>query len=117
MMSPSRVRNGGVASTVNNDLGNTPSILSFAADVRRGKVGDAHLLRLLHNRHLQWRFINARADNAMMVQKVTAEVYSLLISFFVYGSFIFIMCKFVYAVMSFFYIHSFIFLLPLPHYH
>ncbi|CAL5415336.1 unnamed protein product [Camellia sinensis] len=73
MMSPSRVRNGGVASTVNNDLGNTPSILSFAADVRRGKVGDAHLLRLLHNRHLQWRFINARADNAMMVQKVTAE--------------------------------------------
>lgn len=73
MMSPSRVRNGGVASTVNNDLGNTPSILSFAADVRRGKVGDAHVLRLLHNRHLQWRFINARADNAMMVQKVTAE--------------------------------------------
>ncbi|KAF5942938.1 hypothetical protein HYC85_020580 [Camellia sinensis] len=55
MMSPSRVRNGGVASTVNNDLGNTPSILSFAADA------------------LAMAIINARADNAMMVQKVTAE--------------------------------------------
>ncbi|KAL6982995.1 hypothetical protein U1Q18_016390 [Sarracenia purpurea var. burkii] len=77
MPSPSRVRNG-VASTLNGDLRSTPSILSFAADVRRGKVGenrivDAHLLRLLHNRHLQWRFINARADAAMLVQKATAE--------------------------------------------
>ncbi|XP_057503392.1 QWRF motif-containing protein 2-like [Actinidia eriantha] len=77
MPSPTRVRNG-VASTFSSDLGSTPSILSFANDVRRGKVGeirvaDAHLLRLLYNRHLQWRFINARADAAMSVQKVTAE--------------------------------------------
>ncbi|GFS44172.1 QWRF motif protein [Actinidia rufa] len=76
--SPTRVRNG-VASTFGSDLGSTPSILSFANDVRRGKVGqirvaDAHLLRLLYNRHLQWRFINARADAAMSVQKVTAEM-------------------------------------------
>ncbi|KAI8015152.1 QWRF motif-containing protein 2 [Camellia lanceoleosa] len=79
MQSPSRVRNGvGSMLNNNNNLSNTPSILSFAADVRRGKVGenrilDAHLLRLLYNRHLQWRFMNARADAAMLVQKVTAE--------------------------------------------
>ncbi|XP_052191446.1 QWRF motif-containing protein 2-like [Diospyros lotus] len=75
--SPSRIRNG-VASKVSNELWDTPSILSFSADLRRGRVGenrvfDAHLLRLLYNRHLQWRFINARADSAMLVQKVTAE--------------------------------------------
>ncbi|PSS17297.1 QWRF motif-containing protein [Actinidia chinensis var. chinensis] len=77
MPSPTRVRNG-VASTFGSDLGSTPSILSFVNDARRGKVGenrlaDAHLLRLLYNRHLQWRFVNARADAAMSVQKVTAE--------------------------------------------
>ncbi|GFY86011.1 SNOWY COTYLEDON protein [Actinidia rufa] len=75
MASSSRVRNG-VASMLNSD---TPSILSFAAEVRRGKVGDnlvvdAHLLRMLYNRHLQWRFINARADAAMLIQKVTSEM-------------------------------------------
>ncbi|XP_057490836.1 QWRF motif-containing protein 2-like [Actinidia eriantha] len=74
MASSSRVRNV-VASMLNSD---TPSILSFAAEVRRGKVGDnlvvdAHLLRMLYNRHLQWRFINARADAAMLIQKVTSE--------------------------------------------
>ncbi|KAI8548591.1 hypothetical protein RHMOL_Rhmol07G0284800 [Rhododendron molle] len=78
MVSPSRVRNGMTPISLSNDLSRTPSILSFAAETRRGKVGenrvvDAHLLRLLHNRQLQWRFINARADAAMLAQKVTAE--------------------------------------------
>ncbi|KAG5542025.1 hypothetical protein RHGRI_021759 [Rhododendron griersonianum] len=78
MVSPSRVRNGMTPISLSNDLSRTPSILSFAAETRRGKVGenrvvDAHSLRLLHNRHLQWRFINARADAAMLAQKVTAE--------------------------------------------
>lgn len=82
-MSPSRVRNG-VGSTMTSSLNNTSSILSFAADARRGKVGenrivDAHQLRLLYNQHLQWRFANARADDAMLVQKGIAEVYSLCI--------------------------------------
>ncbi|XAR48413.1 hypothetical protein NMG60_11031233 [Bertholletia excelsa] len=77
MQSPSRTRNG-VASKLNNDLITTPSILSFAAEARRGKVGenrilDAHILRLLYNRHMQWRFVNARAEAAMASQKVTAE--------------------------------------------
>ncbi|KAM7514406.1 hypothetical protein LguiA_003989 [Lonicera macranthoides] len=77
MPSPNRMRNG-VASTLSNNWSNTSSILSFAADARREKVGesridDAHLSRLLYNRHLQWRFANARADAAMLAQKVTAE--------------------------------------------
>ncbi|CDY42191.1 BnaA01g26040D [Brassica napus] len=57
---------------------NLPSILCFTADIRRGKIGedrvvDAHLLRLLYNRHLQWRFANARADSTFMVQRLSAE--------------------------------------------
>ncbi|PKA49788.1 hypothetical protein AXF42_Ash004330 [Apostasia shenzhenica] len=55
-----------------------PSIISFAAEVRRSKKGEnrieeAHLLRLFHNRHLQWRCVNARANAALMVQRVVAE--------------------------------------------
>uniref|UniRef100_A0A5B6ZH66 Putative QWRF motif-containing protein 2-like n=1 Tax=Davidia involucrata TaxID=16924 RepID=A0A5B6ZH66_DAVIN len=77
MHSPSRVRNG-VASTLSDNLSNTPSILSFAADFRRGKIGenrivDAHLLRILYNRHLQWCFVNARTDASLLAQRVTAE--------------------------------------------
>jgi hypothetical protein len=57
----------------------TPSILSFSVDLRRGKMGedrivDAHMLRLLYNRYLQWRFVNARADATFMVQRLSAEV-------------------------------------------
>ncbi|XWS25532.1 hypothetical protein CRYUN_Cryun27aG0076200 [Craigia yunnanensis] len=73
-MSPSRVRNG-----LGGNLVNTPSILSFAGDIiKMGKIGenkvsDAHLLRLLHNRLLQWRFISARADAALSNQRSNAE--------------------------------------------
>ena len=47
--------------------------------VRRGKMGEdriveAHMLRLLYNRYLQWRFANARADSASMLHKLNAEV-------------------------------------------
>jgi hypothetical protein len=76
--SPSKVRSA-VASSINSNSGNSPSILSFSADVRRGKIGedrifDAHTLRLLYNRYVQWRFVNARADATFMVQKLNAEV-------------------------------------------
>ncbi|XP_061373906.1 QWRF motif-containing protein 2 [Gastrolobium bilobum] len=75
--SPARVRST-VASSINSNSSNTPSILSFSADVRRGKIGedrifDAHTLRLLYNRYVQWRFVNARADATFMVQKLNAE--------------------------------------------
>ncbi|CAN4107788.1 unnamed protein product [Withania somnifera] len=76
MPSPSRVRN--VVSTINSNFVETPSVLSFAVDLRRGKVGenrivDAHLLRLLYNRHLQWRFVNATTEATLLVQKHSAE--------------------------------------------
>lgn len=55
-----------------------PSIISFAAEVRRSRKGEnrieeAHLLRLLHNRNLQWRCVNARTNTTMMVQRMDAE--------------------------------------------
>ena len=77
--SPARVRSA-VANSISSNSSNTPSILSFSADVRRGKIGedrifDAHTLRLLYNRYVQWRFVNARADATFMVQKLNAEVW------------------------------------------
>lgn len=75
--SPSRARNAS-PSRVSNATLIAPSVLCFGADVRRGKVmdnrlGDAHLLRLLHNRHLQWRFVNARTEASLSIQKTKAE--------------------------------------------
>lgn len=76
-MSPSRVRSAG-AGAPNGNMSNTPSILSFAADIRKGRIADsrmvdAHSLRILHNRVLQWRFVNARADAALSAQTLNAE--------------------------------------------
>lgn len=78
MPSPFRVRSG-VTSTLDDNLSNTPSILSFGDEVRRGgKVGenrivDAHMLRVMDNRYLQWRFVNARVDAEMLFRKKTEE--------------------------------------------
>ncbi|OIT33070.1 PREDICTED: QWRF motif-containing protein 2-like [Nicotiana attenuata] len=77
MPSPTITRNGIMGSISNNSC-IMPSISNFAADARRGKVGenrivDAHELRLLYNRHLQWRFVNARAEAALKAQTTTAE--------------------------------------------
>lgn len=74
-ISPSRIRQTNASSQSNNST----SVLSFIADFKKGKKGanqieDAHQLRLLYNRHLQWRFANARADAAVDMQRVTAEV-------------------------------------------
>lgn len=75
--SPSRVRSS-ISSSSSSNFGTAPSVLSFSVDLRRGKMGenrivDVHLLRLLYNRHLQWRFVNARADAAFLVQRRSAE--------------------------------------------
>lgn len=77
--SPSRIRNA--VSTICNKFVETPSVLSFAVDIRRAKVGenqilDAHLLRLLYNRHLQWRSVNARTEAGLLVHKHNSEVIS-----------------------------------------
>ncbi|KAF0926887.1 hypothetical protein E2562_027741 [Oryza meyeriana var. granulata] len=43
-------------------------------DMRRvAKAEEEHLLRLLHNRHLQWRRANAQADAALSAQELNAE--------------------------------------------
>ncbi|XP_062078468.1 AUGMIN subunit 8 [Humulus lupulus] len=73
-ISPSRIR----ASSISNQPTNPNSVLSFIADFKKGKKGsgyieDAHQLRLLYNRYLQWRFANARSETVLYVQKVTAE--------------------------------------------
>ncbi|CAI8606251.1 unnamed protein product [Vicia faba] len=76
-VSPSRGRNG-IASSLTSRFVNEPSVLSFAVDVPRGKTGenrvaDAHSLRLMHNRLMQWRFVNARADASLSVQTLNSE--------------------------------------------
>nr|GLL48939.1 QWRF motif-containing protein 2-like isoform X1 [Ipomoea trifida] len=73
---PARATIGAVITTPNN-VGNTPSTLSFGTDVR-GKAGenlfaDVHEFRLLYNRHLQWRFVNAKTDSAYVKLTETAE--------------------------------------------
>lgn len=76
--SPSRVRSG----AINDYLSNGWSILSFGDEVRRGgkavenRVVDAHTLRLMYNRYLQWRFFNARADVEIAYKKITREVHA-----------------------------------------
>ncbi|XP_039139605.1 protein SNOWY COTYLEDON 3-like [Dioscorea cayenensis subsp. rotundata] len=58
--------------------GNAPSIISFAAQLKKGKKGEgrieeAHLLRLLHNRLLQWRCVNARANASLSARRLAVE--------------------------------------------
>lgn len=53
-------------------------MLSFGAEARKGKkaltqVEEAYLHRILYNRLLQWRFVNARAEFATNTQRVTGE--------------------------------------------
>ncbi|KAM0974209.1 hypothetical protein TB2_017074 [Malus domestica] len=72
-VSPSKARPSGTSSQSSSST----SVLSFIADFK-GKKGascieDAHQLRLLYNRCLQWRFANARAEAVLYVQKLNAE--------------------------------------------
>ncbi|XP_042505381.1 AUGMIN subunit 8-like [Macadamia integrifolia] len=81
LLSPSRTRPSNPCPSVGSltrGSSNSSSVLGFIADVRKGKkatnhIEDAHQLRLLYNRYLQWRFANARADAALSIQKITAE--------------------------------------------
>ncbi|XP_042445291.1 QWRF motif-containing protein 2-like isoform X2 [Zingiber officinale] len=79
MSSPQRTQtNVAMSTSPIARAGNAPSIISFAAEVRRAKKGEnrieeAHLLRLLDNRHLQWRCVNSRANAALILQKLTIE--------------------------------------------
>ncbi|CAN4084393.1 unnamed protein product [Withania somnifera] len=73
--SPSRIR---PSSPSRQQPKTATSVLSFIADIKKGKkeanhIEDAHQLRLLYNRHLQWRYANARSDAALHAQKVKTE--------------------------------------------
>ncbi|KAE8708416.1 QWRF motif-containing protein 2 [Hibiscus syriacus] len=77
-LSPGRVRNAVGSKEMSGTAVNTPSILSFSVDIRRGKKGedrivDAHMLRLFYNGYLQWRFANSRADATFITLKLSAE--------------------------------------------
>ncbi|KAL0361056.1 UNVERIFIED_CONTAM: QWRF motif-containing protein 2 [Sesamum radiatum] len=78
MASPTRARSGVGTSMSDSNTCSTPSLLSFAVDIRKGKLGenriaDAHNLRLLYNRLLQWRLANAKVENTLLVQEQTAQ--------------------------------------------
>jgi len=88
--SPSRIR----PSSPTKQSSSTASVLSFIADVKGKKtyqLEDAHQLRLLHNRYLQWRFANAQADATMYIQKITAEVEHVL--YLMFRTFDFNLCE------------------------
>ncbi|KAK7411551.1 hypothetical protein VNO78_02985 [Psophocarpus tetragonolobus] len=73
-VSPSRIRPTNSSIQSNNSI----SVLSFIADFKKGKksaayIEDAHQLRLLYNRYLQWRFANARAEAVLYIQNAIVE--------------------------------------------
>ncbi|KAJ9557923.1 hypothetical protein OSB04_012537 [Centaurea solstitialis] len=75
--SPSCIRPSSPLRSCNS---NRISVLTFAVDMKKGKrvadqIEDAHYLRLLHNRQMQWRFVNARAETALKSRKATAKKY------------------------------------------
>ncbi|CAN6217704.1 unnamed protein product [Urochloa humidicola] len=53
-------------------------LINYMVDARKGKknasqIENIHQLRLLYNRHLQWLFINANAEDTLFFQKATVE--------------------------------------------
>lgn len=82
--SPSRIR----PSSPSRQPKTSTSVLSFIADIKKGKkaanhIEDVHQLRLLYNRHLQWRYANARSDAALHAQKLQAEVWLFTLQSFI----------------------------------
>lgn len=79
MSSPSRPRNStGASASTGDQQGRSSSGYGVDGQARRrwlggSKVDGEHLLRILCNRHLQWRCVNAQADAALASHKMTAE--------------------------------------------
>ncbi|CAN1166823.1 AUGMIN subunit 8 [Linum perenne] len=76
-VSPSRARTLSSSMSTPSSFSSN-SVLSFVADYKRGKrsasfLEDAHQLRLLHNRHLQWRFAIAQQEDVLYAQKMNTE--------------------------------------------
>ncbi|CAN1811811.1 AUGMIN subunit 8 [Linum perenne] len=75
-VSPSRARGSSMCGP--SSFSCSSSVLGFITDYKRGKksaryIEEAHQLRLLHNRCLQWRFANAQADAVVYVQNMDTE--------------------------------------------
>jgi hypothetical protein len=71
--------------------GVTSSIINYMVDAKKGKknasqIENIHQLRLLHNRYLQWLFINARAEDILSYQTTVVEVNK--IAYYLHQSFI-----------------------------
>ncbi|KAH0465472.1 hypothetical protein IEQ34_005575 [Dendrobium chrysotoxum] len=65
----------------------TSSVLNYTVEARKGKQGTkriegAHQLRMLYNRYLQWRFVNALTEDVLSVQRIKAELKYCIASFF-----------------------------------
>lgn len=65
-------------SSPSRQANSSTSVLSYIVDIKKGKkvtshIEDVYQLRLLYNRHLQWRYANARANVTLNYQKITAE--------------------------------------------
>lgn len=75
-VSPSRIRPS--SPTRQESTSSITSVLSFTSYIRKGKnsanhLEDVHQLRLLYNRHLQWRYANAQSDAILQRQKTKVE--------------------------------------------
>lgn len=73
--SPARVR----PASPTRQSQSSNSVLRFIADMKPAKkaayqIEDVHQLRLLYNRNLQWRYLNACNDFVLHSQKLEAEV-------------------------------------------
>ncbi|KAL6655558.1 hypothetical protein ACP70R_006384 [Stipagrostis hirtigluma subsp. patula] len=58
--------------------GVTSPVINYMIDAKKGKknasqIENIHQLRMLYNRYLQWRFINAHAEDSLSFQKGTVE--------------------------------------------
>lgn len=82
MQSPSKTRSSSPfssSSTATGQAAAMSSFLDYIVDARKGKknanqIEDTYHLRLLYNRNLQWRFLNAISVAASVIQKVATEV-------------------------------------------
>ncbi|KAH7688281.1 QWRF family protein [Dioscorea alata] len=79
--SPSKTRSSSPFSSSSTSTGQAAamsSVLDYIVDARKGKksanqIEDTYHLRLLYNRNLQWRFLNAISVAASVIQKVATE--------------------------------------------
>ncbi|KAJ7565690.1 hypothetical protein O6H91_02G071500 [Diphasiastrum complanatum] len=79
MPSPTRIRGAILQSTlIGNRVDTAPGLINFGSESFKGRKAlgqyeEALSLRIMHNRCLQWRFVNARTEAAMNAQSAAAE--------------------------------------------